>query len=149
MKSIEERLGKWYNILKEELDKDYFKKLGNYIAQRRKTIEIFPTSDKVFRAFELTDPEKIKMVWINQDPYNNWSAFTDAPVSDGLAFSTNNDDRTPANLFKIQHAIEEDCYEGFRLNKDNDLQFLCKQGVLLLNSILTVEKNKSLSHKEI
>lgn len=150
MRTIEERLGKWFNILKNELDKDYFKVLAGKIANRRKVVEVYPISDKVFRTFELTDPDKIIHVWIGLDPYNNWSAFTDAPLADGLCFSTHSDDRTPVSLFKIQKAIEEDCYEGFKLSKENNLEFLAKrQNVLLLNTYLTVEKNTSTSHANI
>jgi uracil-DNA glycosylase len=150
MKTIEERFGKWYDVLKEEFNKDYFKKLGAYVAQRRKVSEVFPVSDKVFRAFELTDPDKVLHVWIGCDPYPGWSTLLNAPIADGLAFSTSNDDRTPLSLFKIQKGIEDDCYEGFRLNKDNDLEFLAKrQNVLLLNSFLTIEKGASLSHQGI
>lgn len=148
MRTIQARFGLWFNILKSEFDKDYFKQIAAKVSKRRKEVEVFPISDKVFRAFELTDPNKIRVVWIGQDCYPQWSAFTDAPIADGLAFSTNNNDRTPVSLFKIQKGIEDDCYEGFRLNKDNDLQFLCKQGVLLLNSSLTVDKNSPNSHKD-
>ena len=150
MRTIEQRFGKWYNILKDEFDKDYFKQIAAKVSKRRKEIEVFPISDKVFRAFELTDPDKVLHVWIAPEPYNNWSAWSDKPQADGLCMSTDSSDRTPMPLFKIQHAIEQDCYEGFKLNKENDLEFLAKrQNVLLINCSLTVEKNKTNSHQGI
>lgn len=148
-RSIEERLGSWFPILKDELSKEYFQKLAGYIAKRRKEVEIYPTSDKVFRAFELTPPEKVKSIWVAQNPYHQWSGYTDAPIADGLCFSTSNEDRTPASLVKLQKAMEDDVYEGFRLQKDNDLSYLANQGILLLNSSLTVEKNNASSHLDI
>lgn len=149
MKSLEERFGKWWNLIKDETEESYFKVLGSTIAQRRKVAEVYPISDKVFRAFELTDPGNVMVIWLGLDPYNHWSAWTDQPVADGLCFSTNEEDRTPPSLSKIHQAIEEDCYNGLSLDSSNDLEYLAKQGVLLLNSYLTVEKNASLSHQGI
>jgi uracil-DNA glycosylase len=149
MKTLEERFGNWWRLVKNEVDKLYFKKLANYIAKRRKEIEVYPVSDNVFRAFELTNPDDVTVIWIGLDPYNNFSAWTNAPVADGLCFSTNSQDRTPPSLSKIHQAIEEDCYNDLNLELDNNLEYLAKQGVLLLNSYLTVEKFNSLSHSKI
>jgi len=138
-----------WRLVKNEVDKPYFKKLANYIAKRRKEIEVYPVSDNVFRAFELTNPDDVTVIWIGLDPYNNWSAWTNAPVADGLCFSTNKNDRTPPSLSKIHQALEEDCYDGLNLDLSNDLNYLAEQNVLLLNSYLTVEKSVSLSHSTI
>jgi len=149
MKTIEERFGKWWKLVKDEVDQDYFKKIGAYVAARRKSVEVYPTSDNVFKAFELTNPDDTLVIWIGLDPYNNWSAWTNAPVADGLCFSTNKNDRTPPSLSKIHQAFEEDCYDGLNLDLSNDLNYLAEQNVLLLNSYLSVEKSVSLSHSTI
>jgi len=107
MKSLEERFGKWWSLTKNETEESYFKVLGSTIAQRRKVSEVYPVSDKVFRAFELTDPDNIMVIWIGLDPYNGWSAWTDQPIADGLAFSTHVDDRTPPSLSKIHQAKQK------------------------------------------
>jgi uracil-DNA glycosylase len=148
IKPIEERLGEWYPFLKHELDKQYFKKLGLMVAQRRKMSRVYPESNDVFKAYELTPPKEVNCIILGQDPYPNYSLLLDKPVADGLTFSTSDDDKTPTNLYKIHNAIEDDCYDGFYLNFKNDLSYLAKQGVLLLNTSLTVEHNTPLSHNE-
>lgn len=149
MKTLEERFGNWWSIVKNEVDKPYFKKLANHISKRRKETEVYPTSENVFKAFQLTNPDDVKVIWLGLDPYNNFSAWTNAPVADGLCFSTNSEDRTPPSLSKIHQAIEEDCYDGLNLDLNNNLEYLAEQGVLLLNSYLTVEKFNSLSHQNL
>ena len=145
--TIEEKVGKdWYELIENALMTDSFRRLGKYIAERRKLTEVYPNSEDVFKAFKLTKPETVKVIMLGQDPYNNWSAWSDRPVADGLAFSTHENDKTPVSLLKIHKAIEEDCYEGLNLSSHNDLSYLAHQGVLLLNSSLTVEKNSPLSH---
>ncbi len=147
-RTIEERLGEWYPYLKSEFEKDYFKKLAINLAKRRAVSRVYPDSDLVFKAYELTNPKSVSCVVIGQDPYPTYSAILDKPTADGLAFSASNDDKTPISLVKLQKAIEDDCYGGFKLDFDNDLSYLAKQGVLLLNTSLTVEHGAPLSHNE-
>jgi uracil-DNA glycosylase len=146
--SLEQKLGTWYKVLYEVLNTNQMKTLGLYLNQRRVASRVYPSSENVFKAFELTPLNDVKCVIIGQDPYPTYSAILDSPVADGLAFSTSNDDKTPVSLVKIQKAIEDDCYDGFKLDYQNDLTYLAEQGVLLLNKSLTVEHGAPLSHNE-
>jgi uracil-DNA glycosylase len=147
-RTIEDRLGQWYPYLKGEFEKDYFKKLAGIIAKRRIVSRVYPESDLVFKAYELTNPKTVNCVVIGQDPYPTYSAILDKPVADGLAFSADDNDITPKSLVKLHRAIEDDCYNGFKLEFRNNLTYLAEQGVLLLNVALTVEHSAPLSHNE-
>lgn len=133
----------WEKIIHPELQKDYMKNLSAFLREERKTKKIFPLSEDVFNAFKKCPLDKLKCVWIGMDPYPGECAY--GPIADGLAFSTR-DVRTPTSLRHIHKAIEESVYKGFTLTLDNDLTYLAEQGVLLLNSCLTVEKNLAGSH---
>lgn len=140
---IEELIGKsWVPILQEEFKKEYLINLGNWIAYKRKSFTIYPDKEDVFKAFKLCPYGQVKVVILGQDPYYNGQA-------DGLAFSYK--DGIPINNRKqsldvIYTEIEQDIYNGFYLDKDFDLTRWSKQGVLLLNAVLTVQRNKPDSH---
>jgi uracil-DNA glycosylase len=131
----------WKNLLSEEFEKEYFLKLVSFIKSERKIKEIFPSPDKIFKAFE-TSYIDTKTVIISQDPYFNGQA-------DGLAFSVKENTTIPPSLRQILLGIEDSCHNGLNLDYKSDLTYLANQGVLLLNRILTVEKGKPLSHKNI
>ena len=123
-----------------ELDKqDFYKKLINFINSEYENKTIYPEKHNVFNAFKLTKPKDIKVVIIGQDPYPNPNQAI------GLAFAVNKDIKLPPSLINIYREIENEFGKKF-VNKDGDLTYLAKQGVLLLNSILTVEQGKPLSH---
>lgn len=129
----------WYELLKNEFSKDYFKNLQKFLDNEYKTKTIYPKDKNVFNALNLTKFKDIKVVIIGQDPYINEGQ------AHGLCFSVESGELPPSlkNIFK-------EIYEelGFNPPKNNgNLTKWAKQGVLLLNSILTVEKGKSLSHK--
>lgn len=130
----------WSNKLFQEFSKPYIYELSKFIQEERKTKTIFPAGENVFKAYELTPLNKVLCVICGLDPYINDKQAT------GLSFSVPETEKTPPSLLKIQKAIEEDCYNGLKLNKQNDLTYLAQQGVMLLNSVLTVEKGKSGSH---
>lgn len=129
---------KWDIILKEELKKDYFKKLGIFIKKEYKEKIIFPKYENIFNALRYTDYDQVKVVILGQDPYH------DNNEAQGLSFSVPNDIKRPPSLINIFKELEND----LDIKRDkNDLTDWANQGVLLLNAIMTVEKDKPLSHK--
>lgn len=128
----------WHKILENEFKQDYYKKLDDFIKQERITKTIYPKEEDVFRAFELTKLSNLKVVILGQDPY-----FV-KDMADGLAFSTRLD-KTPKSLLNIKKELENDL--DIKISKNNDLSNWAKEGVLLLNTILTVEANNDLTHQ--
>ena len=102
---------------------------------------IFPKREIIFRSLQLVQPDEVKVVILGQDPYHNFNQ------ADGLAFSVSNFQSLPPSLINIFIEIENDL--NIKIEKKGDLENIAKQGVLLLNSILTVEKNNPGSHKNI
>lgn len=100
---------------------------------------IFPPSHQIFRAFELCDWDNIKLVLLGQDPYHG------VGEANGLCFSVNEGIRTPPSLKNIFKELKNE-YSDFKLNRSSDLSDWAKQGVLLINSVLTVEKDQPASH---
>ncbi len=129
----------WYDIMSEEYNKKYFIDLENYIIEEYKNKIVFPDSESVFKALKLTDYNDVKVVILGQDPYHGIGE------AQGLSFSVPNDIQRPPSLRNIFKELKSD------LNierESNDLTDWANQGVLLLNSILTVVKDSPLSHKD-
>jgi uracil-DNA glycosylase len=131
---------KWKDLIEKERNKPYFKNLLDFIENESKHKTIFPPKDLVFNAFELTPFEKVSVVIIGQDPYHELNQAT------GLAFSVNSNVKLPKSLINIYKELDDDL--GVK-NTSGDLSSWAKQGVFLLNTILTVEEGKALSHKNI
>ena len=129
----------WKDFFEKEKEKAYFRKLEEFLDNEYKNKVIYPPRDLVFNAFSLCPLDKIKVVIIGQDPYH------EPGQAMGLSFSVPSTCKVPPSLKNIYKEIEDDCNEIF-FNKDGDLTYLANQGVLLLNSILTVEQGKPLSH---
>ena len=129
----------WKDFFEKEKEKAYFRKLEEFLDNEYKNKVIYPPRDLVFNAFSLCPLDKIKVVIIGQDPYHEPNQAM------GLSFSVPSTCKVPPSLKNIYKEIEDDCNEIF-FNKDGDLTYLANQGVLLLNSILTVEQGKPLSH---
>ena len=129
----------WKDFFEKEKGKAYFRKLEEFLDNEYKNKVIYPPRDLVFNAFSLCPLDKIKVVIIGQDPYHEPNQAM------GLSFSVPSTCKVPPSLKNIYKEIEDDCNEIF-FNKDGDLTYLANQGVLLLNSILTVEQGKPLSH---
>lgn len=112
---------------------------------------ITPDISVWFRAFKQCKYKNLKVIWLGGSPYNTKDPYTKNNTAIGLAFSTENIHTVPTDLFKIYKGIESDLYTGINLNMErrNNLEFLAKQGVLLLNSALTTNYNKSDSHLKI
>lgn len=110
---------------------------------------ICPESKNTYRAFEETPYEELKVVWIGQDPYPFY--WREQMTADGIAFSCAITKRLQPSLEELYKGMESDLCNGLNLRmiKEFDLSYLCKQGIMLLNSALTVEKEKPGSHFEI
>jgi uracil-DNA glycosylase len=131
---------KWLDIIKEESKKEYFYKLNRFIDEERKYKSIYPPLELVYSAFELTSFDNVKVIIIGQDPYHQ------SGVANGLSFSVNQKNKLPKSLNNIFKELNDD----LRINNTNgDLRSWSRQGVFLLNTILTVEDGKALSHKNI
>jgi uracil-DNA glycosylase len=122
-----------------EAEKPYFQQLKTFIQEARLTKTIYPKREDLFRAFDLTPFNKIKVVIIGQDPYHGEGQ------AHGLCFSVNKGIPLPPSLQNIYKEIESSC--GVKMPKHGDLSNWANQGVLLLNTILTVEANQPLSHQ--
>ena len=129
----------WKPFLKSEFSKPYFKELSEFLHKEYEGKTIFPPRQAVFRAFS-TDLNKINVVILGQDPYHT------PGVADGLAFSVSSkSDYMPPSLINIYKEIDSDI--GAHVNKNGDLSGWQRQGVLLLNNVLTVEAHKAGSHR--
>lgn len=127
------------DLLEEEKQKDYYKELINFIDKEYNTKTIFPPREKIFEAFKLTPFEQTKVVIIGQDPYHGEGE------AHGLAFSVNNGIKIPPSLKNIYKEINTEY--GYEIPNTGYLIKWAKQGVLMLNTVLTVEKDKPASHK--
>ena len=128
----------WDNLLKEEVNKEYFKTLINYINEEYKEKTIYPKKTEVFNAFKYTDYTNVKVVILGQDPYHGTNQ------AEGLSFSVSNEVIKPPSLKNIFKELESDLEIPFP--EHNSLKPWAKEGVLLLNAVLTVEEHKPASH---
>ena len=129
---------KWKKILHSEFSKDYFKNLNNFLIEEYKNYTVYPKKEHIFAAINKTEFEKVKIVIIGQDPYHGKNQ------ANGIAFSVNDNITNPPSLKNILKELADD------LNKDTkhvNLVDWANQGVLLLNSILTVRESFAGSHK--
>lgn len=133
----------WYEVLKEVMHGDLIKGISTYLKARRKVVTVYPESDRVFRALKLSTFEHTKVVIVGQDPYYDG-------VADGLAFSYLNGAKklVPKSLDVIYKEVERSVYNNLHLDHDYQLDHWAKQGVLLLNAVLTVEAGKPKSHSD-
>lgn len=130
----------WDEVLHDEMQKSYFKYIKEYVKEERLSKTIFPPAQDLFNAFKLTDFKDIKVVILGQDPYHGEKEAM------GLSFSVRRGVRTPPSLRNIFKELHDDL--GID-RTDTDLSDWAKQGVFLLNTVLTVEKDKANSHKDI
>ena len=129
---------KWKKILHSEFSKGYFKSLNNFLIEEYKNYTVYPKKEHIFAAINKTEFEKVKIVIIGQDPYHGKNQ------ANGIAFSVNDNITNPPSLKNILKELADD------LNKDTkhvNLVDWANQGVLLLNSILTVRESFPGSHK--
>ena len=129
----------WDKVLKEELKKEYFIKLMNFVDDEYQNKKIFPDKENIFRALKLTNIENVKVVILGQDPYH------EVNQAHGLAFSVLCK-KLPPSLLNIYKEMESDL--NVKVNQDGNLDYLAKQGVLLLNTSLTVREHIANSHSK-
>ena len=130
----------WKDIIENEKTKEYYKKLEQFIDKKYKETTVYPQKENIFKAFDLTSFEDLKVVIIGQDPYHQKGQ------AQGLAFSTPKNIKNPPSMINILKEIHEDI--GSSTCDDGDLTFWAKQGVLLINTILTVEDSTPKSHQK-
>ena len=132
----------WLEHLKEEFQKDYMLNLKTKLLElKNKKIIFYPQGDKIFNAFNLTPLNNVKVVILGQDPYHGPNQ------AHGLCFSVPQSVKPPPSLVNIFKELESDT--GKKRNyHDGNLEPWARQGVFLLNTTLTVEKSKPLSHRD-
>jgi uracil-DNA glycosylase len=131
----------WLKIIKHEAKKDYFQTLQDFLESERNDHKpIFPNEKDILNAFKIVDIKDVKVVIIGQDPYHGENQ------AHGLSFSVKKGQKIPPSLKNIYKEIEADL--GSTTPDHGDLTDWAKQGVLLLNSVFTVEKSTPGSHRK-
>ncbi|MCR5692015.1 MAG: uracil-DNA glycosylase [Eubacterium sp.] len=131
--------GAWKEALQEEYSKDYYKDLFLFVKKAYSEAVVYPPSDELFTAFHRTPMENVKVVILGQDPYHNEGQ------AHGLCFSVKPGTDLPPSLVNIYKELKEDL--GISIPSHGCLNSWADQGVLLLNTVLTVEAHKPLSHR--
>lgn len=128
----------WYALLETEFQKPYFDELTEFVRNEYATTQIFPPAANIFRAFDLCPLDKLRVVILGQDPYHGDGQ------ANGLCFSVQPGVRFPPSLQNIFKEVANCCYTTPPTN--GDLERWASQGVLLLNSVLTVKAHQAASH---
>ena len=133
--------GSWEKALKGEFSKDYYKKLFVKVREEYQTRTIYPPADDIFNAFHFTPLEEVKVVILGQDPYH------EPGQAHGLCFSVKPHVPIPPSLVNIYKELEDDL--GCYIPNNGYLEKWARQGVLMLNTVLTVRAHQANSHKDI
>ncbi len=129
----------WLSVLGDEFRKPYYKKLYEFVRQEYNTTQVFPPAEDIFNAFHLTPLSQVKVVIIGQDPYHN------VGQAHGLCFSVRPDVDIPPSLVNIYQELHDDL--GCYIPNNGYLVKWAKQGVLMLNTVLTVRAHMANSHQ--
>ena len=129
----------WLNEIGEEFKKPYYKDLYEFVKNEYIDYTIYPEADDVFKTFQLTQVKDLKVVILGQDPYHN------VGQAHGLCFSVKPGINTPPSLVNIYKELEDDL--GCKIPNNGYLVKWAKQGVLMLNTVLTVRAHQANSHK--
>jgi uracil-DNA glycosylase len=129
----------WDSLLEEELKKEYFNNLINFVKSEYKSKTIYPKESEIFNAFRHTKYKDVKVVILGQDPYHGENQ------AEGLSFSVKHGIKRPPSLVNIYKELNNDL--NIPIIEDGSLVKWAEQGVLLLNAVLTVEKDKAASHQ--
>lgn len=129
----------WTPFLKEEFTKPYFLKLSAFLKEEYATKVIYPKRENVFSCFAYSDYDEMKVVVLGQDPYHQ------PGQAHGCCFSVMKGTKIPPSLQNIYKELQSDL--GYPISNNGCLIDWAKQGVLLLNTVLTVEESKPLSHR--
>ena len=130
----------WDQLLQTEYEKEYFKKLIAFIDFEYQNYSVLPKREDLFTALKITTYEQVKVVILGQDPYHNLNQ------AHGIGFSVRENVKIPPSLVNIFKELESDL--GIPSAKSGDLTKWAKQGVLLLNAVLTVRENTPTSHQK-
>ena len=130
----------WDIVLKDEMEKQYFKYIKEFVKEERLSKTIYPPAKDLFNAFKLTDFNDIKVVILGQDPYHG------PGQAQGYSFSVPSNFPLPPSLQNMYKELENEYQTP--VHRTGDLTDWAKQGVLLMNTILTVEEHKPLSHQD-
>ncbi|MCR5587367.1 MAG: uracil-DNA glycosylase [Lachnospiraceae bacterium] len=129
----------WYPVLRSEFAKPYYKKLYNFVKDEYSNYKIYPKADDIFTAFHLTPLSKVKVVILGQDPYHNENQ------AHGLSFSVPvSQKEIPPSLVNIYKELHDDL--GCYIPNNGNLVKWADEGVLLLNTVLTVRAHQANSH---
>lgn len=131
----------WKEILSDYLSSVEYKELQKRVCDEYRNGEVFPPKDMIYNALKLTPYDKVKCVIIGQDPYH------DDGQAMGLSFSVPRGIKTPPSLQNIYKEINAEF--GYEIPEHGDLTYWAEQGVLLLNTVLTVRAHSPASHKNI
>ena len=134
-------MNRFKTIVEIESQKEYYQKLHKIIDQEYQTKTIYPPKQQIFRALNLCNFDDVKVVILGQDPYH------EPHQANGLAFSVNDGIKLPPSLQNIYKELNSDL--NIPISTKGDLTCWAKEGVLLLNTVLTVEKDKPASHKNL
>lgn len=130
----------WKKALEEEFGKEYFKNLSQFVREEYGHATVYPPPKNIFRAFDLTPFDDVRVVILGQDPYHGKGQ------ANGLCFAVNKDVALPPSLQNIFKEIESDLGQKL-VHRTGDLERWAKQGVLLLNATLTVRASQAGSHQ--
>lgn len=125
---------KWNELVETSKTEEYFIKLQEFIDEEYKTKIVYPPKEMIYRALEITEYEKVKVVILGQDPYHQ------PKQAMGLAFSIAKGNKIPPSLRNI--------YKEIGAQGSGDLTYLAMQGVLLINAVFTVREGEANSHKD-
>lgn len=131
----------WLTELGDEFKKPYYKKLYQFVLQEYNTTQVFPPAEDIFNAFHFTPLSEVKVVIIGQDPYHN------VGQAHGLCFSVKPDVEIPPSLVNIYQELHDDL--GCYIPDNGYLEKWARQGVMLLNTVLTVRAHQANSHRGI
>jgi uracil-DNA glycosylase len=131
----------WRRLLKPEFDKNYFYELRQSVEAAYSNEIIYPAKENIFRAFDLTPVPEVKVVIIGQDPYHGENQ------ANGLCFSVKEDCKIPPSLRNIFKELHNDI--GKPLPSHGNIEHWAKQGVLMINAVLTVKAGEAASHRKI
>lgn len=136
---MEQLTNSWKDLLAREAEEPYYKLLETFLERQYNEATVYPEKENIFNALQLTDYNDVKVVILGQDPYHGPNQ------AHGLSFSVEKGQKLPPSLKNMMKELQQDI--GCEIPEHGDLTSWAKQGVLLLNTVLTVQAGKANSHK--
>ncbi|MCM3722632.1 MULTISPECIES: uracil-DNA glycosylase [Solibacillus] len=136
---MEQLTNSWKDLLAREAEQPYYRLLETFLERQYREETVYPKKENIFNALQLTDYENVKVVILGQDPYHGPNQ------AHGLSFSVEKGQKLPPSLKNMMKELQQDI--GCEIPEHGDLTSWAKQGVLLLNTVLTVQAGKANSHK--